>query len=188
MIHHCGRCIRRKTAVKQTAELVNITTSSPMELVCIDFLSLKPSKGGHESILVITDYFTRLARAVPLRNQKATTTARALFDIFFIHYGFPGNFHSDQGANFESKVVNKLCNLAGTVKTRTTPYHPMGNGMCEKFNKTLLNILGTFNEHQKSDWKSYVPTLTHAYNAATYKSTVFSPFFFNVRTSSAAFN
>ena len=177
MIRQCGRCIRRKTAVKKKAELVNITTRSPMELVCIDFLSLEPSKGGHESILVITDHFTRLAQAIPLRNQKATTTARALFDNFFIHYGFPGKLHSDQGANFESKVVKKLCKLAGTVKTRTTPYHPMGNGMCERFNKTLLNMLGTLNEHQKSDWKSYVPTLTHAYNAATHKSTGFAPFY-----------
>ena len=117
-IRQCGRCIRRKTAVKKKAELVNITTRSPMELVCIDFLLLEPSKGGHESILVITDHFTRLEQAVPLRNQKATTTARALFDNFFIHYGFPGIFHSDQGANFESKVVKKLCKLAGTVKKR----------------------------------------------------------------------
>ena len=38
-------------------------------------------------------------------------------------------------------------------------------------------MLGTLNEHQKSDWKSYVPTLTHAYNAATHKSTGFPPFY-----------
>ena len=177
MIHQCGRCIRRKTAPTKKAKLVNITTSSPMELVCIDFLLLEPSKGGHESILVITDHVTRYAQAIPMRNQKATTTARALFDNFFIHYGFPGKLHSDQGANFESKVIKKLCKLGGTVKTRTTPYHPMGNGMCERFNKTLLNMLGTLNEHQKSDWKSNVSTLTHAYNAATHKSTGFAPFY-----------
>ena len=177
MIRQYGHCLPRKTAVKKKAELVNITSSSPMELVCIDFLSLEPSKGGHESILVITDHFRHLAQAIPTHNQKASTTARALFDNFFIHYGFPGKLHSDQGANFESKVIKKLCKLAGTVKTRTTPYHPMGNGMCERFNKTLLNMLGTLNEHQKSDWKSYVPTLTHAYNAATHKSTGFAPFY-----------
>ena len=53
----------------------------------------------------------------------------------------------------------------------------MGNGMCERFNKTLLNMLGTLNGHQKSDWKSYVPTLTHAYNGATHKSIGFAPFY-----------
>ena len=37
-------------------------------------------------------------------------------------------------------------------------------------------MLGTLKDHQKSDWKSHVPTLTHAYNSATHKSTGFAPF------------
>ena len=49
--------------------------------------------------------------------------------------------------------------------------------MVERFNRTLLNMLGTMSEKQKSDWKSHVPTLTHAYNAAMHESTGFSPFF-----------
>ena len=52
-VHLCGGCIRRKTAATKALELVNITSSAPMELVCIDFLSLEKSKGGHENILVI---------------------------------------------------------------------------------------------------------------------------------------
>ena len=62
-------------------------------------------------------------------------------------------------------------------RSRTTPYHPMGNGMVERFNHTLLNMLGTMSEKQMSDWKSHVPTLTHAYNAAVHESTGFSPFY-----------
>ena len=148
-----------------------------MEVVCIDFLSLERSKGGHENILVITDHFTRYAVAVPTRNQTARTTARVLFDSFFVHYGFPAKIHSDQGANFESRLIKSLCKLTGMLKSRTTPYHPMGNGMPERFNRTLLNMLGTLDEYQKADWKSHVPTLTHAYNAATHMSTGHSPFY-----------
>ena len=68
IVKFCGRCVRRKTAPKKKASLVNITTSSPMELVCIDYLSLKQSKDGHDSILVITDHFTRYAQAFPTCN------------------------------------------------------------------------------------------------------------------------
>ena len=94
-----------------------------------------------------------------------------------MHYGFPARLHSDKWANFESKAIQKLCNIAGIQKSQTSPFHPMGNGMVERFNQTLLNMLGTMSEKQKSDWKSYVPILTHAYNAAMHESTGFSPFF-----------
>lgn len=173
----CERCVRRKTAPTKATELVNITSTSPMELVCIDYLSLEKSKGGQENILVITDHFSRYAQAIPTQNQKASTTAKVLYENFFLHYGFPAVLHSDKGANFESKVIRKLCQLAGIKKSRTTPYHPMGNGMVERYNKTLLNMLGTLSEDQKSDWKSYVSTLTHAYNATEHDSTGYAPFY-----------
>ena len=85
--------------------------------------------------------------------------------------------HSDKGANFESKVINSLCEIAGVKKSRITPYHPIGNGMVERYNKTLLNMLGTLSDDKKADWKSYVSTMTHAYNAAEHESTGYAPFF-----------
>ncbi|MCG8034660.1 MAG: DDE-type integrase/transposase/recombinase, partial [Candidatus Thiodiazotropha taylori] len=176
-VKNCIRCISRKTIPNPSAELVNIHSTQPMELVCIDFLSLERSKGGYENILVITDHFTRYAQAFPTRNQLATTTAKVLFDNFIVHYGFPGRLHSDQGRNFESSVIKELCKLAGVEKSRTTPYHPMGNGMVERFNQTLLKMLGTLEEDQKADWKSYVAPLVHAYNATKHDSTGYSPYF-----------
>ena len=62
-------------------------------------------------------------------------------------------------------------------KTRNTPYHPMRNGMVERFNHTLLNMLGTMSKKQKSDWKAHVPSFTYACNAAVHESTGFSPFY-----------
>ena len=65
----CDRCIRRKTNIGQRAGLIPIESSAPMEIVCIDYLSLEPSKGGVENILVITNHFTRYAQAILTRNQ-----------------------------------------------------------------------------------------------------------------------
>ena len=172
----CSACVKRKSSGHQRAPLVSIYTSQPMELVCMDYLSLEPSKGGVENILVITDHFTRMAHAIPTRNQTAKTTAQALYG-FFMDYGFPMKLHSDQGRNFESQTIKELCKLCGIQKSRTTPYHPIGNGMTERFNSTLLNMLGCLTQDQKADWKKYVPTVVHAYNATRHESTGFSPFF-----------
>ena len=105
-----------------------------MELVCIDYLSLEPSKGGYENKLGIIDHFSHYAQAIPTRNQTALTTARMLWEHFIIHYGFPAKLHSDQVRNFESKVIEDLCKVAGIKKTRATPVHPQGNGMTDIIN------------------------------------------------------
>ena len=67
--------------------------------------------------------------------------------------------------------------MAGVEKSRTTPYHAMGNGMVERFNHTLFNMLGTLEDHKKEDWKSYVSPLVHSYNAFRHDSTGYSPYF-----------
>ena len=156
---------------------MSIETSQPMELVCIDFLSLEPSKGGIENVLVITDHFTKYAQAFPTRNRTVKTTAKILYENLVLHYGFMERLHSDQGRNFESATIKHLCAMAGVKKSRTTPYHASGNGVTERYNRTLLNMLRTLDPAKKSDWKSHVPTLTHAYNCTKHESTGASPFF-----------
>ena len=138
----CTRCLRRKTP-SHVAPLQPIHVTQPLELVHMDYLSLEPSKGNIENVLVITDHFTRYALAYPSKTQTAQATARILWDNFICHYGFPEKFISDQGRNFESDLIKELCKIAGVKKLHTTPYHPQGNGQCERFNSTLCNMLGT---------------------------------------------
>ena len=64
-IRTCERCIRRKAQAERSAPLVNIKTSRPLQLVCMDYLSLEPDGRGTKNILVITDHFTKYAVAVP---------------------------------------------------------------------------------------------------------------------------
>ena len=138
---------------------------------------MEPSKGNIENVLVITDHFTRYALAYPSKTQTAQATARILWDNFICHYGFPERFISDQGRNFESDLIKELCKIAGVKKVHTTPYHPQGNGQCERFNSTLCNMLGTLSEEEKSDWKSHLGCMTHAYNCTKHASTTYSPYY-----------
>ena len=157
------------------APLVGIQTSEPLKLVCIDFLKVDLVQNGKQYILVITDHFTRFAMAVSSSNMSAKTTAKA-FLTFLRNFGIPKRLHADQGANFESKVIRVLCQLLSVEKSRTTPFHPMGNGSCERMNQTLISVLGTLPEHKKKDWTSYIGMLVLAYNNTKCDFTGFSPF------------
>ena len=114
---------QKKTTNKSACTFSEHHNAELVKLVAIDFLTLEPSKGGLQPILVITNHYTRYARAIPTRNQLAKTTAEALFNHFIVHYGIPHRLHSDQGANFEGKVIKELCKLMGMEKSRTTSYH-----------------------------------------------------------------
>jgi len=175
-VEGCSRCLRRKTVTSSRAPLVSVNTSYPLELVCFDFLTLEPSKGGIANILVITDHFTKYAVAVPTKNQTAKTTAEAFYNNFVLNYGIPTRLHSDQGANFESGIISEMCRLANIKKSHTTPYHPMGNAGPERFNRTLLGMLGTLENSQKADWKKYIGHLVYSYNCTPHESTRTSPF------------
>lgn len=172
---NCERCVRRKARVQKASKLVNIKVSGPLELVCIDFLTLEPDSRDTRNILVLTDHYTKYAQAYPTRDQTAKTVAAVLWENFISHYGFPRRLHSDQGACFESELVAELCKHAGISKSRTTPYHPRGNPV-ERFNRTLLDLLGTLEEKKKEEWRKYVRPLVHAYNCTKNDVTEEAPF------------
>ena len=107
----------------------------------------------------------------------AQTMAKTLWDKFIVHYGLPEKILTDQGCNFESQLVADLCELMGVWKIQTSPYHLQTNGQCERFNSTLINMLGTLPKEKKSEWKNHIGTLVHAYNYTQNSATGFSPYY-----------
>lgn len=92
-------------------------------------------------------------------------------------YGFPDRIHSDQGANFESHLIRELLQVAGVKKSRTTAYHPMGNGLVERFNRTLGSMIRALPPRSKEKWSQLLQTLTFAYNCTAHESTGYAPFY-----------
>lgn len=176
-VGNCGKCVTWKSPCTRAAPLHQINSSGPMELVCIDFLTLEPDSSGCANILVVTDHFSRYAQAYPTRDQKAVTVAKVLVERFFVHYGLPARIHSDQGRDFESKLIRELLRTLGIRKSRTTPYHPQGDPQPERFNRTLLSMLGTLKDTHKRQWSRHVSQLVHAYNSTKSDATGYSPYY-----------
>ncbi|XP_076850337.1 uncharacterized protein LOC143500204 [Brachyhypopomus gauderio] len=176
-VKNCGNCVSWKSPCVRAAPLNQIVTNGPMELVCIDFLCLEPDSKGFANILVVTDHFSRYAQAFPTKDQRAVTVAKVLVEKFFVHYGLPSRIHSDQGRDFESKLIHELLRVLGVRKSRTTPYRPQGDPQPERFNRTLLSMLGTLESAQKRQWSQHVTQLVHAYNSTKNDSTGYSPYY-----------
>ena len=159
------------------APLENIMATHPLELVHLNHLCLEPGKGLEENVLVVTDHFTRYAQVYVTRTQTTQTTAETLWDKFIVHYGLPKKILSDQGQNSESQLVADLYTLMGVQKIQTSLYHPQINGQHERFNSTLINMLGTLPPEKKSEWKSHIGTLVHAYNCTQNSAMGFSLYY-----------
>jgi transposase InsO family protein len=127
-------------------------------------------------ILVLTDHFTRWQDALPIPDSTASVVAQALDSRVFCYFGILEQLHSDQGSQFKSALMQELCRLWGVKKTRTTPYHPQGNGMVERQNRTLgdsfrATLLGA----EQTDWDLLLPHLMRSFRATPHSATRETP-------------
>jgi hypothetical protein len=154
--------------------MTSITAENPRDMIAIDFTLLEKSSGGIENVLVITDVSSKFSKAIPAKNQKASTVAELLVNEWFVHFGVPKRVHSDKGSCFMSKLIKQLCTFYNIDKSNTSPYMPRGNGQCERFNRTLHNLLRVLNDKQKRNWPRYVKQRVFWYNVTENKTTGYS--------------
>ena len=114
------------------------------------------------------DYATRYPEAIPLRTIDAEVIAQELMKIF-ARVGIPKEILTDQGSNFQSQELYRLLHIGAL---RTSPYHPQTDGLVERFNKTLKDML---KKTEGKDWDRLIPFLLFAYREVPQESTGFSP-------------
>ena len=176
----CHSCQSRKDPPKaRYAPLQKMPVPTrPFEFVSVDHTGRLPlSSKGNQYILVISCLFSKWVECIPVRTMKADLTADILVREVVCRYGVPERIHSDQGGSFEAEVVHNMCKSLGIDKSRTSPYHPEGNGQTERFNDTVKNMLSHYvNKLNQRDWDLYLPLVLFGYRTSQHAVTKFSPY------------
>ena len=149
----------------------------PFQRVAVDLVGpIQPATTkGNRYILTLVDYATRFPEAVPISNIETERVAEALVDIF-CRRGVPRDMLSDMGTQFTSGLMSEVSRLLSMKHLTTTPYHPICNGLVEKFNGTLKQMLRRLCHQKPKDWDKYINAALFAYREVPQESLGFSPF------------
>ena len=173
----CDICSRRKPGPgRGRSPLKQDIAYQPLDRIALDILGPLPvSSDGNEYILVIGDYYTKFTEAYAIKDHTALTVADKLVTEFICRFGVPSIIHSDQGPEFESRLFKEMCRLLGIEKTRTVPYNSKSDGMIERHNRTIQQMLAMFVNENRNDWDDHLPFVMMAYRASCHESTKCSP-------------
>ena len=177
--HSCDVC--QRTVAKGKVPKVPLSKMPLIELpfkrVAVDLVGpIAPmTDRGNRYILTMVDYATRYPEATALKSIEAETVAEALVAMFS-RVGIPEEVLTDQGSQFVSGVMKEVSRLLSMRQLVTTPYHPMCNGLVERFNGSLKSMLKRMCSERPKDWDRYLPALLFAYREVPQESLGFSPF------------
>lgn len=90
----------------------------------------------------------------------------------------PNDILSDMGKQFTSDLMHEVNRLLSVSQLTTSPYNPACNGLVEKFNGSLNNILKKLCAEKPKQWDRYIDPLLFAYREAPQDNLGFSSFGF----------
>jgi transposase InsO family protein len=154
----------------------NMLVGNIFERLGIDLCGPFPtSYDGKNYILTCTDHFSKWSTATALPDKQATTVADALIRDVFCIYGTPLEILSDQGTEFDNKLLRNLCDRLHISKIRTSAYQPSTNGIAERIHRTINNMMGRVIEEEHTHWTDHLPFIMAAYRSAIHRSTGYTP-------------
>ena len=177
-VQSCQNCAARKSSQVSRAQIVPITEfERPFDMIGVDIVGPLPvTDQSNKYLLVFTDYLTKWPEAFAIKDAKAETIARVLVDEVISRHSAPRKLLSDQGTNFHSELVKKVCEYFLIRKVQTTAYHLQTNGLTERFNQTLCSILSGYTNDRQTDLDVYLSVVLFAYRASHQSSTDETPF------------
>ena len=151
---------------------------APFERLHLDLIGpMGVSHNGYRYVMTIIDVFTRYLVTVALRSKEATEVARALYNKVVCVHGVPVTIVTDQGTEFVNSVMKELSKELLMQHAKITAFYLSANGVIERANYTIRNILRTLVEGNVSIWDQMLEAATFAYNTAYHRTIKETPFY-----------
>jgi hypothetical protein len=178
-IKNCERCQTSKTPMPAKAPLQSLPIcSEPNERIHINLFTDPRQRSGAKHICVMTEAFNKYTKMVCIESKFADVVARAFFERWICRFLVPKLLMSDQGREFDNKVMDELCLIFGVKKKRTSPYHPETNAQAEVYNKSIIKYMKAQLDNDTAlDWEKHIPALALAYNSQVHSSRRETPFY-----------
>ncbi len=135
------------------------------------------SDAGNKWILVMIDYLLKWLVAVALLDKKAEMVAWVFVEQLVCIHGAPECLLSDQGKEFLNEVLLSVNNELWVHCLKTTAYHPQTDGLTERFNLMLQNMLSMYVADHQCDWDTYIPYVLAAYCCLVNEAMLETPFY-----------
>ncbi|UYV80275.1 hypothetical protein LAZ67_18002262, partial [Cordylochernes scorpioides] len=148
--------------------LVSVDTQTESEPV-VSYILLNTTIYNH----IITKF--AITKALP--TSESVEVAKFFIKDVILKHGAPREVITDRGRNFTSSMIRDLNKHCRITHRTTTAYHPQTNGLTERLNKTIADMLSMYVDVNQKDWDEILPFVTFAYNTAKQESTGFSPFY-----------
>ncbi|GFT54651.1 retrovirus-related Pol polyprotein from transposon 412 [Trichonephila clavipes] len=154
-VRGCDKCQRSKVQRHTKSPLGTFSTpDARFSHIHIDIVGPLPPSDGFQYLLTMIDRFSRWPEAVPIPDTTAKTISRAIFHHWIARFGCPSLITTDQGSQMRSSLFAEFTRILGTDRVKTTAYHPISNGLVERFHRHLK---ASIKAHESSRWTDVLP-------------------------------
>lgn len=108
----------------------------------IDFVTCNPHLiGEHGYIILVVDYFTKWAEAMPTYRDNDETSTIFIFNHVITRFGVPQAIVTNHNSHFHNFMMVELSTQLGFRHDSSTTYYPQANGQVEDVHKVLTDMI-----------------------------------------------
>lgn len=177
-VTNCDECQRyKKVRIPQLAKAkVMDTVERPNQKVAMDIVGpLVETRNQNHYILSIQDTLTKFTQLIPLKTKKSSEIIDKCINGYMLKYGIPKIILTDQGQEFNSKLMKDFEDSFGIRGITTTSYHPQANGGIERMHSVLGDLIRTTVKTNPTLWDTKLNHIAFAYNTTKQESIGDSP-------------